>query len=144
MDSATLKNAGLKVTLPRLKVINVLAEHEDAHLSAEDVYQILKDNGEDVAFATVYRVLGQLENADLVRKVRFESGNALFELNSGEHHDHIVCLRCGHVTEFVDPIIEKRQTSIAREHGFDLKDHSMVIYGECERKECPHLKARQA
>lgn len=133
-----MKKAGLKVTLPRLKIISILEQNADDHLSAEDVYRALKDNGEDVGLATVYRVLTQFEAAGLVKRLHFEGGHALFELDSGEHHDHIVCVQCGHVVEFVDTTIEKRQERIAQEHEFRIADHTLVLYGDCQRKKCPN------
>ena len=125
-----LRKAGLKVTLPRVKILQILegANPEAQHMSAEDVYRALMDAGEDVGLATVYRVLTQFENAGLVTRHHFETGHSVFELAKGEHHDHMVCMESGEVIEFVDPIIEKRQHELAEEHGYELVDHSLVLY----------------
>ena len=125
-----LRSAGLKVTLPRVKILQILEESEEngGHLSAEDVYQLLRDAGEDVGLATVYRVLTQFETAGLVVRHNFEAGHSVFELAHGEHHDHMVCTETGEVVEFSDPIIEERQQKIAEEHGLELVDHSLVLY----------------
>jgi Fur family ferric uptake transcriptional regulator len=131
MDSAELKKAGLKATLPRLRILSILETHSDEHLSAEDVYKALIDAGEDVGLATVYRVLTQFESAGLVIRHNFEGGRSVFELDSGQHHDHLVCLTCGKVVEFVDETIEQRQQDIAEGNGFRILDHSLVIYGHC-------------
>ena len=138
MDSADLRKAGLKATLPRLRILSLLAENPDAHLTAEDVYRQLMEAGDDIGLATVYRVLTQFEAAGLVIRQHFEEGRAVFELDSGEHHDHIVCVNCGKVTEFIDETIERRQRKIAEEHGFAINDHSLIIYGECTRTNCPN------
>ena len=131
MDSAELKKAGLKATLPRLRILSILEQRIDEHLSAEDVYKALLDAGDDVGLATVYRVLTQFEGAGLVIRHNFEGGRSVFELDSGQHHDHLVCLSCGIVVEFVDATIEKLQKDIAREHDFRIIEHSLVIYGRC-------------
>jgi Fur family ferric uptake transcriptional regulator len=131
MDSAELKKAGLKATLPRLLILSILEQRSDEHLSAEDVYKALFESGEDVGLATVYRVLTQFESAGLVIRRNFEGGHSVFELDSGLHHDHMVCLSCGTVVEFVDATIEKRQQDIANEHDFCIMEHSLVIYGHC-------------
>lgn len=125
-----LRNAGLKVTLPRVKILQILqdSDEESRHLSAEDVYQALRDAGEDVGLATVYRVLTQFESAGLVTRHNFEAGHSVFELDHGEHHDHMVCLDSGQVLEFHDDVIEDRQKKIAEERGFELVDHSLVLY----------------
>ena len=136
-DRAELKKAGLKATLPRLKILSVLEQHADRHMSAEDVYRALFASGDDVGLATIYRVLTQFEAAGLVIRHNFAEGHAVFELDSGEHHDHIVCSDCGAVIEFIDETIERRQTQIAKAHGFDLADHSLVLHGHCRRSECP-------
>jgi Fur family ferric uptake transcriptional regulator len=133
MDSQEIKRAGLKVTLPRVKVLNVLESSGRRHLSAEDVYKELLGKGEDIGLATVYRVLTQFENAGLVCRRNFESGQSVFELDSGHHHDHLVCVRCGKVVEFVDSLIEERQEAIAQAHGFRIEDHSLVVYGICPK-----------
>src|SRR6267154_6055250 len=125
-ESNDLRNAGLKVTLPRLKILDILADGSARHMSAEDIYKKLLVLNEDVGLATVYRVLTQFETAGLVTRHHFEGATAVFELNEGEHHDHIVCMDCGKVEEFVDTNIEKRQHDIANERGFDLNDHSMI------------------
>ena len=133
-----LKNAGLKATLPRLKVLSLFENSEQRHLSAEDVYRILLTSGEDVGLATVYRVLTQFEQAGLLVRHHFESGKAVFELNQGGHHDHIVCLQCGRVEEFFDEEIERRQKKAATERGFTIHDHSLYIYADCSKNPCPH------
>lgn len=131
MDNTQIKQAGLKVTLPRVKILNVLEISNKRHLSAEDVYKALLANGEEIGLATVYRVLTQFEGAGLVCRHHFEGGQSVFELNRGGHHDHLVCVKCGKVIEFVEETIEARQRAIALEHGFTLEDHSLVIYGMC-------------
>jgi len=128
-----LKKAGLKVTLPRLKILQILDKTKDHHLSAEDIYRMLLDSGEDIGLATVYRVLTQFEEAGLVVRHNFESGQSVFELDHGSHHDHLVCVKCGRVEEFVDEVIEKRQEEIAKEKGYSITDHSLNIYGICEK-----------
>ena len=131
MDNTQIKQAGLKVTLPRVKVLTVLETSRKRHLSAEDVYKTLLDKGEEIGLATVYRVLTQFESAGLVCRHHFEGGQSVFELNRGGHHDHLVCVKCGKVVEFLEEAIEARQREIAEEHGFTLEDHSLVIYGLC-------------
>lgn len=126
-----LKAAGLKSTLPRRRILEVLETHSSSHMSAEEVYQILHDSGEDVGLATVYRVLTQFENAGLVTKHNFEGGHSVFELNQGDHHDHILCVKCGKVEEFLDEVIEQRQRDIAEQAGFTMTDHCLYIYGIC-------------
>ncbi|MEH6558528.1 MAG: ferric iron uptake transcriptional regulator [Oceanicoccus sp.] len=130
VENQELRKAGLKVTLPRVKILQLMeqAEEDSHHLSAEDVYKALLEAGEDVGLATVYRVLTQFETAGLVVRHNFEGGHSVFEMAKGEHHDHMVCLETSRVIEFVDPIIEKRQHEIAKEHGFEIVDHSMVLY----------------
>ena len=127
-DNAELKKVGLKVTLPRLKVLGLLEQAENHHMSAEDVYKALLESGDDVGLATVYRVLTQFEAAGLVLRHNFEGGHAVFELAQDEHHDHMVDTETGKVIEFCDPIIEKRQHEIAEEHGFELVDHNLTLY----------------
>ncbi len=129
-ENQELRKAGLKVTLPRVKILQILegADPEDQHMSAEDVYRALLDAGEDVGLATVYRVLTQFETAGLVTRHNFETGHSVFELAKGEHHDHMVCMESGDVIEFLDPVIEKRQHQLAEEHGYELVDHSLVLY----------------
>ncbi len=130
MSSAELKKVGLKVTLPRLKILEILEQKgDDHHLTAEDVYKILIEQGEDVGLATVYRVLTQFEQAGIVRRLNFENNISVFELDTGDNHDHLVCIKTGRVKEFVDPVIEQRITEIAKEKGYDLSAHSLVIYG---------------
>lgn len=133
MDRTELKKAGLKATLPRLRILSILEQRADQHLSAEDVYKALIDADEDVGLATVYRVLTQFESAGLVIRHNFEGGRSVFELDSGQHHDHLVCLSCGRVVEFVDAMIEKRQQDIAKKHDFRIMEHSLVIYGHCAK-----------
>jgi Fur family transcriptional regulator, ferric uptake regulator len=130
--STDLKKAGLKATAPRLKILEILEAAEHPHLTAEDVYQRLREGGEDVGLATVYRVLTQFQAAGLVIRHNFEGGRSVFEVNQGGHHDHMVCLECGRVFEFFDPQIESRQSSVAEKAGFVIEDHSMYLYGVCE------------
>lgn len=131
MQSQDLKKAGLKATLPRLKILHIMETTDKRHLSAEDVYKSLLDSGEEVGLATVYRVLTQFESAGLVSRHHFEGGHSVFELNEGEHHDHILCVKCGRVDEFMDETIEQRQRVIAEEAGYEMTDHSLYIYGVC-------------
>jgi Fur family transcriptional regulator, ferric uptake regulator len=131
LEHRQIKDAGLKVTGPRVKILYVLEHSDRRHLSAEEVYKALIETGEDVGLATVYRVLTQFEGAGLVTRHHFEGGQSVFELNRGGHHDHLVCVRCGKVVEFVEATIEARQEAIARQHGFAIEDHSLVIYGIC-------------
>jgi len=131
MDNQEIRKAGLKVTLPRVKILELLESSGQRHVSAEDVYKLLLDKGEEIGLATVYRVLTQFEAAGLVTRHNFEGGHAVFELDRGAHHDHIVCVVCGKVEEFMDKTIEERQREIAREHGFEMVDHSLIIYGRC-------------
>ncbi len=132
MDNQEIRKAGLKVTLPRVKILELLESSDQRHVSAEDVYKMLLDKGEEIGLATVYRVLTQFEAAGLVTRHNFEGGHAVFELDRGEHHDHIVCIVCGKVAEFMDSIIEERQRQIAKGHGFEMADHSLIIYGRCK------------
>lgn len=136
--SKELRKAGLKVTLPRVKIMELLDSSDKRHLSAEEIYRLLVEQGEDFGLATVYRVLTQFETAGLVSRNNFEGGHAVFELADNPHHDHIVCIDCGMVEEFVDSVIEHRQEEIATEHGFKIADHSMIIYGHCQREDCPN------
>ncbi len=133
-----LKDSGLKATLPRLKVLSLFENSAERHLSAEDVYKVLLTTGEDVGLATVYRVLTQFEQAGLLVRHHFESGKAVFELNQGGHHDHILCLQCGRVEEFFDEEIEKRQNKAATDRGFKVHDHSLHIYADCTKQPCPY------
>lgn len=132
-ESKQLKNAGLKITLPRLKVLHILEQSPNHHLSAEGVYKALLETGEDIGLATVYRVLTQFEAAGLVSRHNFEGGYSVFELCQGTHHDHLVCVKCGCVEEFVDEIIEQRQRKIAEHANFQMTDHALNIYGICPR-----------
>lgn len=131
MESQDLRKAGLKVTLPRMKILEILEKNEQRHMSAEDMYKALLDSGEEIGLATVYRVLTQFEDAGLVTRHHFEGGHSMFEMNEGDHHDHILCVKCGRVDEFVDEGIEKRQEQIAKEAGYEMTDHSLYIYGVC-------------
>lgn len=131
MQTSDLRNAGLKATLPRLKILQIMEARKEDHLSAEDVYRVLMDEGEDIGLATIYRVLAQFEDAGLVIRHHFEDGHAVFELEQG-HHDHIVCMKCGRIEEFFDKDIEARQREIAKVKGFDLSKHTLVLYGECQ------------
>jgi len=142
-ESADLKKAGLKATLPRLKILSHLEESPERHMSAEDIYKLLLDAGEEVGLATVYRVLTQFEDAGLVIRHHFEGARAVYELNQGHHHDHIVCNQCGKVVEFMEETIERYQEKVARKEGFSIRDHSLIIYGDCTRKNCPDLKKRR-
>lgn len=134
MGSEELREAGLKATLPRVKILEIMERSSVRHLSAEDIYKALLEDGEDVGIATIYRVLTQFESAGLVTRHHFEGGISVFELDQGEHHDHILCLKCGKVEEFVDEVIEQRQKDIAEKAGFSMTDHSLNIYGIC--KDC--------
>jgi len=136
VEPSQLRRAGLKITVPRLKILEILAGSQPRHMSAENVYRRLLDSNEDIGLATVYRVLMQFEQAGLLTRSNFESGKAVFELNEGQHHDHLVCLTCGRVEEFVDSEIERRQHSIAAERGFRLQDHALALYGECTKPDC--------
>jgi Fur family ferric uptake transcriptional regulator len=131
-----LHASGLKATLPRLKVLQLFRESAQRHLSAEDVYKLLLAEGSDIGLATVYRVLMQFVQAGLLERRHFEGDKAVFELNQGRHHDHLVCVRCGRVEEFVDADIERRQREIAAERGFELQDHALALYGVCSRQGC--------
>lgn len=133
MSNDDLKKAGLKVTLPRIKILQLLETSKKRHISAEEIYNSLTLQGEDVGLATVYRVLTQFENAGLVVRHRFDGEHSVFELQQDVHHDHIVCVDCGSVSEFVDNFIEKRQEEIAKDQGFDLTDHSLTLYGVCSK-----------
>jgi len=132
MGNQNLREAGLKATLPRVKILEILEGSRVRHLSAEDIYKTMIELGEDVGIATIYRVLTQFETAGLVTRHHFESGISVFELNQGEHHDHILCIKCGKVAEFMDEVIEQRQRDIAEKAGFLMTDHSLNIYGICE------------
>jgi Fur family ferric uptake transcriptional regulator len=136
-DNRELKRAGLKATVPRLKILEILETSSKHHLSAEDVYRELLEAGDDVGLATIYRVLTQFESAGLVSRHHFESGHAVFELERGHHHDHVVCVQCGKVEEFFDQAIENRQKLVVEKMGYEIQDHSLVIYGNCSKANCP-------
>jgi Fur family ferric uptake transcriptional regulator len=142
----SLKDSGLKATLPRRKILELFESSKVRHLSAEDVYKALMAEGIDVGLATVYRVLTQFEQAGLLSRQHFETGKAVFELNQGGHHDHLVCLQCGRVEEFYDSHIERRQIEVALQRGFQLHGHSLALYADCIKRDCPHhpdrLRAR--
>lgn len=133
MKDQELRKAGLKVTGPRMKVLGVLEAHKEKHLSAEDVYRLLIAQDDDIGLATVYRVLTQFEAAGILRRHNFEGGHAVFELEAGEHHDHLVCVKCGNVQEFYDDQIEQRQQVVADSYQFEMTDHNLTIYGVCQR-----------
>ena len=135
-DHINLKDTGLKATLPRLKVLSIFENSHDKHLSAEDIYKIMISSGDEVGLATIYRVLTQFEQAGLLNKHHFESGKAVFELNQKTHHDHIICLQCGYVEEFLNNEIEKIQHEVANNLGFKIIDHSLYISGDCTKKPC--------
>lgn len=133
-----LKSSGLKATLPRIKILEIFQRSQRRHMTAEDVYKALLNEGSDIGLATVYRVLMQFEQAGLLTRSNFESGKSVFELNEGQHHDHLVCLSCGRVEEFYDPEIEQRQRAVALERGFELHDHALSLYAHCTKTDCPH------
>lgn len=137
-----LKTIGLKATMPRLRILELFEKSSVRHLSAEDVYKLLVKDGTDTGLATVYRVLTQFEQAGLLVRHHFESGKAVFELNQGGHHDHLVCVQCGRVEEFYDPDIEKRQAKIANERGFKIHEHSLYLYADCTRENCPNRSGK--
>ena len=131
-----LKSSGLKATLPRIKILELFQQSTLRHLTAEDVYKVLLQEGSDIGLATVYRVLMQFEQAGILTRNHFEAGKAVFELNEGQHHDHLVCMQCGRVEEFFDPEIERRQQAIAKERGYRLQEHALSLYVACERPNC--------
>lgn len=135
VESKDLRKAGLKVTLPRVKILEMLERSENRHLSAEDVYKALLDSGEDIGLATVYRVLTQFEAAGLVQRHHFEGNQAVFELDEGSHHDHLICVTCGAIREFYDETIEERQRAVAERLGFGISDHSLILFGKCQAYE---------
>lgn len=137
-----LKSIGLKATLPRMKILELFQNGEHRHLSAEDVYRLLLQDDVDIGLATVYRVLTQFEQAGLLARQHFETGKSVFELNEGEHHDHLVCIQCGKVEEFFDSGIEERQKKIATSRGFELHDHALALYGSCTKKDCEHKRQK--
>jgi Fur family ferric uptake transcriptional regulator len=137
-----LKNIGLKATLPRLKILELFQSSTQRHMTAEDVYRQLMQQQLDIGLATVYRVLMQFEQADILKRSHFESERAVYELNEGEHHDHLVCLDCGRVEEFHDPDIEALQVKIAKKKGFEIADHALSLYARCSKKNCEHRAAK--
>jgi len=140
-----LKKAGLKVTSPRVKILEILKQPENQHISAEDVYKILLEQKDEIGLATVYRVLNQFDDAGIITRHHFEGGRSVFELSAKEHHDHLVCLTCGHVFEFEDDVIEERQVRIAEQNKIKLTNHSLYLYGECQRGEgCEYKAAEEA
>jgi Fur family ferric uptake transcriptional regulator len=142
VEPSQLRRAGLKITAPRLKILEILATAPVRHVSAEDVYRRLLELHEDIGLATVYRVLTQFESAGLVTRHHFEGGTAVFEINEGTHHDHIVCTDCGRVAEFQDEDIEDRQRAVATRLGFEITDHSLTLHGRCVRENCPYRPKR--
>lgn len=135
-----LKSSGLKATLPRIRILEVFERAERRHMTAEDVFKALLAEGSDIGLATVYRVLMQFEQAGLLTRSNFESGKAVFELNEGQHHDHLVCLSCGRVEEFFDAEIERRQREVAQARGFELHEHSLALYARCTKSDCEHRR----
>lgn len=136
-----LKSTGLKATVPRLKILDVFQKGGQRHMTAEDVYRVLLEDRSDIGLATVYRVLTQFEQAGILSRSHFESGKAVYELNEGTHHDHMVCLDCGRVEEFFDGEIEQRQQAIAKAKGFAIADHALSLYAHCTKNPCPHRAA---
>lgn len=137
-----LKSTGLKATLPRLKILEVFQKSSQRHMTAEDVFRVLLEERSDIGLATVYRVLTQFEQAGILSRSHFEGGKAVYELNEGQHHDHLVCLDCGRVEEFYDPEIEQRQHAVAKVKGFDIADHALSLYAHCVKTDCPHRPRR--
>ncbi|MDQ5897309.1 MAG: ferric iron uptake transcriptional regulator [Pseudomonadota bacterium] len=137
-----IKSSGLKATLPRIKILDIFQRAQQRHMTAEDVFKILLTEGSDIGLATVYRVLMQFEQAGILSRNHFESGKSVFELNEGQHHDHLVCLDCGRVEEFFDPQIESRQRMVAQERGFTLQEHTLALYAHCTKDACPHRGAK--
>ena len=133
-----LKSTGLKATLPRLKILDVFHTGAQRHMTAEDVFRVLLEERSDIGLATVYRVLTQFEQAGILSRSHFESGKAVYELNEGQHHDHLVCLDCGRVEEFYDAEIERRQNDVAKLKGFEIADHALSLYAHCTKTNCPH------
>ena len=140
MENQDLRKAGLKVTLPRMKILEILENSAKPHLSAEDIYRVLLESEEEIGLATIYRVLTQFEGAGLVIRHHFEGGQAVFELERGKHHDHLICIKCGKIVEFVNASIEEQQHKIAEREGFKITDHSLIIYGECSDPNCAGVK----
>jgi Fur family ferric uptake transcriptional regulator len=143
-NAEELKSSGLKATLPRIKILDVFQQAAQRHMTAEDVFKVLLAEGSDIGLATVYRVLMQFEQAGILSRNHFEAGKAVFELNEGKHHDHLVCVNCGRVEEFYDAEIERRQQEIAAERGYKLQDHALSLYVECLREGCNHGNSKQA
>ena len=143
-NPSDLKSIGLKATLPRLKILDLFEQSNKRHMTAEEVYRLLSNEDLDIGLATVYRVLTQFEQAGLLIRHHFDSDKAVFELNEGDHHDHLVCLQCGKVEEFLDSEIEKRQHRIAKERGFSIHDHSLQIYADCIKENCPYRKTNDS
>jgi Fur family ferric uptake transcriptional regulator len=139
-----LKNTGLKATLPRLKILEIFQQGKQRHMTAEDVFRVLLQDRSDVGLATVYRVLTQFEQAGILSRSHFESGKAVYEINEGRHHDHLVCLDCGRVEEFYDDQIEARQSAVAQAKGFRIADHALSLYAHCVKEHCPNLPRRPA
>jgi Fur family ferric uptake transcriptional regulator len=137
-----LKSTGLKATLPRLKILDVFQKGDQRHMTAEDVFRVLLEDRSDIGLASVYRVLTQFEQAGILTRSHFESGKAVYELNEGTHHDHLVCLDCGRVEEFYDAEIERRQNAVAQAKGFDIAEHALSLYARCTKKDCPHRPKR--
>jgi Fur family transcriptional regulator, ferric uptake regulator len=133
-----LKSSGLKATLPRIKILEVFQHAQRRHMTAEDVFKALLNDGAEIGLATVYRVLMQFEQAGLLTRSNFESGKSVFELNEGQHHDHLVCLTCGRVEEFYDAEIEQRQRVVAEKRGFEIQEHSLSLYARCTKPNCEH------
>jgi Fur family transcriptional regulator, ferric uptake regulator len=133
-----LKSMGLKATAPRMKILQLFEDHDAGHLTADDVYRLLLAEHTDVGLATVYRVLTQFEQAGLLVRHRFDDDKSVFELNKGDHHDHLLCVQCGRVEEFYDPEIERRQKKVAADRGFKINDHSLYLYVDCTKTDCPH------
>ena len=136
-----LKSTGLKATLPRLKILEIFQAGKQRHMTAEDVFRVLLEDRSDIGLATVYRVLTQFEQAGLLNRSNFESGKAVYEINEGQHHDHLVCLDCGRVEEFFDAQIESLQNDVAAAKGFRIADHALSLYAHCTRSACPHRSA---
>jgi len=138
-----LKSTGLKATVPRLKILDVFQKGEQRHMTAEDVFRVLLQDHSDIGLATVYRVLTQFEQAGILTRSHFESGKAVYELNEGTHHDHLVCLDCGRVEEFYDAEIERRQNAVAKTKGFEIADHALSLYANCTKTACPHRPVKR-
>ncbi|MDR0233696.1 MAG: ferric iron uptake transcriptional regulator [Zoogloeaceae bacterium] len=143
VSSHSLKSAGLKATLPRLKILALFEHNAARHLDAEEVYRLLLAEGLDIGLATVYRVLTQFEQAGFLARHTFKSGRATFEINEGGHHDHLICMDCGHVEEFCDTEIERRQKAIAARRGFKIEEHALSLYAHCQREDCPNRQAAE-